>query len=278
MLYDVTFACPAEGDHPCEVTVADDGTVTSAGGMATAMDSAAETQKLAVSTDVDTRDVTVGLIITADTYTIQPGDSMDAGDATFSCPAEGVPCVVTVDADEGTVTSVGGMASAMNSDAGNAKLAVSTDVDTRDVTVGLIITADTYTIQPGASMDAGDATFTCPEEGVPCVVTVDADADTVTSVGGMASAMNSDAGNAKLAVSTNVDTSNLEVGLTIQPGTYTIDPEMSKDLYDATFTCPAGGVPCVVTVVLNYDGTTTVTSRRRRGDGDDLCCRKHEAW
>jgi hypothetical protein len=56
-----------------------------------------------------------------------------------------------------------------------AMLAVSNDVDTGDVTVGLEITAVTYTIQPGGSMDFGDATFTCDTGGVPCVVTVDDD-------------------------------------------------------------------------------------------------------
>ena len=47
---DVTFACPAEG-APCEVTVAEDGTITSppgsAPGMATAMDSASAAARLA---------------------------------------------------------------------------------------------------------------------------------------------------------------------------------------------------------------------------------------
>ena len=199
--YDATFTCPEEG-LSCEVTVADDRTATSVGGLATAMNSGPGNDKLAVSNDVDTGDVTVGLEITEGTYTIQPGGSMDFGEATFTCDTGGVPCVVTVDADG--ATSVGGMATAMNSDDGNDRLAVSNDVDTSDVTVGLEITEGTYTIQPGGSMDFGEATFTCDTGGVPCVVTVDADG--ATSVGGMATAMNSDDGNDRLAVSNDVGT------------------------------------------------------------------------
>ena len=255
--YDATFTCPA-GGMSCEVTVADDGTATSAGGLATAMNSVPGNAKLAVENSVDTGMVTTGLTITAGTYTIPPGGSMDAGDATFTCSAGGVPCVVTV-ADDGTATSAGGTAMAMNSAAGIAKVNAPSDVDTSDVTVGLEITADTYTIPPGGSMDAGDATFTCSELGAPCVVTV-ADDGTVKSAGGTATAMNSSAGNSKVYASNPVDTSSVVAGLIIRPGTYTIQPDGEMDLYDATFTCPAGGVPCMVRVDLNADGTTTVTS------------------
>jgi hypothetical protein len=114
------------------------------------MNSDAGNNKLAVENTVDTSTVTAGLIITAGTFTLQPGDSRNQYDATFSCPEDGVRCVVTVD-DEGNATSVGGAATAMNSAAGNDKLAVSNDVDTSDVTVGLDITAGTYTIQPGGT-------------------------------------------------------------------------------------------------------------------------------
>ena len=88
---------------------------------------------------VDMSMVTVGLIIPAGTFTILPGESRDQYDATFTCPAEGMSCEVTV-ADDGTATSVGGLATAMNSVPGNAKLAVENPVDTGDVTVGLTIT------------------------------------------------------------------------------------------------------------------------------------------
>ena len=65
---------------------------------------------------------------------------MEAGDATFTCSELGAPCVVTVD-DEGNVTSAGGTATAMNSDAGNAKVYAPNNVDTSMVLAGLIIKA-----------------------------------------------------------------------------------------------------------------------------------------
>ena len=255
--YDATFTCPADGVR-CVVTVDDEGTAMSVGGAATAMNSDAGNNKLVVENTVDTSDVTVGLTIEPGMYTIDPGGSMDAGDATFTCSAGGVPCVVTV-ADDGTATSAGGTAMAMNSDAGNAKRDAPSDVDTGMVTVGLEITAGTYTIQPGESENAGDATFTCSELGAPCVVTV-ADDGTVTSAGGMATAMNSSDGNLKVYASEKVDTSEVLAGLIIKPGMYTILPGEDMDLFDANFECPEGGLPCVVRVDLNADGTTSVTS------------------
>ena len=164
-----------------------------------------------VTPTVDMSMVTVGLIIPAGTFTILPGESRDQYDATFTCPAEGMSCEVTV-ADDGTATSVGGLATAMNSVPGNAKLEVSNDVDTGMVTVGLTITAGMYTIQPGENMDAGDATFTCSAGGLPCVVTV-ADDGAATSAGGTAMAMNSAAGDAKRDAPSDVDTGDVTVGL-----------------------------------------------------------------
>ena len=264
--YDATFTCPAEGPS-CEVTVADDRTATSAGGLATAMNSVPGNAKLAVSSAVDTGMVTTGLTIAPGTYPIPPGGNMDAGDATITCSEGGVPCEVTVELEADgttTATSAGGMATAMNSDAGNDRLAMPSSF-TNTVTVGLTIVPGTYPIDPGGDMVVGDVTFTCDPGGVPCMVTVELEADgttTATSAGGMATAMNSAAGNARLAESNDVDTTNLvmTLGLIIQPGTHPMDPGGVMDLYDATFTCPAGGLPCVVTVVLDRDGNTIVTS------------------
>ena len=80
--------------------------------------------------------VTIGLTISPGSYTIQPGDTMDAGDAAFRCPAGGLPCVVTV-ADDGTAMSGGGMATAMNSGAGYAKLSVANAVDLDELADGI---------------------------------------------------------------------------------------------------------------------------------------------
>ena len=77
-------------------------------------------------TDVSTDMVTAGLTPDSGTYNIQPGETATAGDVTFACPAEGSSCEVTVtEADDGstTVTSAGGMATAMTSDSAVARLA-----------------------------------------------------------------------------------------------------------------------------------------------------------
>ena len=121
-----------------------------------------------VTTDM----VSDGLTITPGTFTIQSGDTAVVGDVIYTCPPDGQSCVVTV-ADD-SITSVGGAATAMNSEAGNAKaadlemlamlLAVMNDVDATTVTMlaGLVIKPGEYEIQPGESEDAYDATFTCP--------------------------------------------------------------------------------------------------------------------
>ena len=82
--------------------------------------------KQALITDVSTDMVTAGLTPDPGTYTIQPGGTANAGDVTFTCPAEGPSCEVTV-AEDGTVTSAPGsapgMATAMDSASAAARLA-----------------------------------------------------------------------------------------------------------------------------------------------------------
>ena len=78
--------------------------------------------KQALITDVSTEMVTAGLTPDAGTYNIQPGGTANAGDVAFVCSAEGSSCEVTV-ADDGTVTSAGGMATAMDSTSAAARLA-----------------------------------------------------------------------------------------------------------------------------------------------------------
>ena len=87
----------------------------------------------ATVTDVSTDMVTAGLTPDSGTYTIQPGGTANAGDVTFACPAEGSSCEVTVaEADDGstTVTSAGGMATAMTSASAEERLAALDELDT----------------------------------------------------------------------------------------------------------------------------------------------------
>ena len=280
----------------CVVTVDADG-VTSTGGMATAMNSAAAQTRLdeearldalrAVMTNVDISSITVGLIIRPGTNEIEPGGSMDMYDATFTCPAVAeVACVVTVELNydgTNTVKSAGGAATAMVSAAGTLKLTATGSVDMSMVTAGLTeITEGMYPLQPGGNMDAGDVTFTCPVVGVPCTVTVtvtdDVDADdektgttttTVTFLGGMAMAADSAAGKVKLAVENEalVVTGLAPRYTTITVGMYTIQPGENLDVGEANFVCPAGGIPCVVTVTeeANDDGTTATITIKSTG-------------
>ena len=148
------------------------------------------------------------------------------------------------------------------------RVAVNT-VDTSMVTTGLTIMPGTYNIPAGGRMNAGDATLTCPAGEVPCAVTVASDG-TAMSVGGTAMAMNSAVGYAKLnvvnVVALTVTINDSEVNLLamgyeiITPGTYTIQPGSNMDVGDANLACPAGGVPCVVTVTVSELAVTTITS------------------
>ena len=85
--------------------------------------------KQTLITDVSTEMVTAGLTLDPGTYTIQPGGTATAGDVTFACPAEGSSCEVTV-ADDGNVTSAGGMATAMDSASATKRLAAEAARDT----------------------------------------------------------------------------------------------------------------------------------------------------
>ena len=72
--------------------------------------------------NVSLADVTPGyMALTAGTLDITAGGSTDHGDVTFTCAAGGEDCVVTVAVD-GMVTATGGMVTAMNSQAYQARL------------------------------------------------------------------------------------------------------------------------------------------------------------
>ena len=102
--------------------------------------------KQALITDVSTDMVTTGLTPDSGTYLMQPGGTATAGDVTFTCPKEGSPCEVTV-ADDGTVTSAGGMATAMDSDSATARAAAVAEAMTaetaRAAAVAEAMTAET---------------------------------------------------------------------------------------------------------------------------------------
>lgn len=91
---------------------------------------------------VDTSGVASGAMVQAGSYTIAAGQSATHGDITYSCAAGGEDCMVEVMAD-GTTTSAGGMATAMNS----------AGYDERVRLVGLINTLRTQLgLAPGADV------------------------------------------------------------------------------------------------------------------------------
>ena len=88
--------------------------------------------------------------------TIAAGASMDSGSVTFRCAAGGGACMVTVAAD-GTVTSTGGMVTAMNSTAyqaalDDAKQTAATTLDSS--TTALMTLAGPATMEGSARMMA----------------------------------------------------------------------------------------------------------------------------
>ncbi|MCY4641406.1 MAG: hypothetical protein OXC41_01695, partial [Gammaproteobacteria bacterium] len=216
----VTFTCPAGGDA-CTVAQADDGSITSTGGMATVMvadsvttglqaaiDAKAETDRLAaVSHDVDVTDLpSEHNTIPAGDYLIEAGKYLEVGDAKFTCPAGPVACNVsvttmTVTLDNGTtgtrtvVMSMGGAATVASSDDALDRIAMA---EMHDVAItyaeGYGPTPNTYNIAPGETENAGNVDFSCPAASrVNCVVVV-ADNGTITNTGGAATAAQSQTG------------------------------------------------------------------------------------
>ena len=116
---EITFTCPAGDACSVNVTVADDGTATatSTGGAAMAANSAAYTARttpMAVNLAGVARDARR----VAGTEGIDAGETADIGEITFTCPAGGENCSVTVTvADDGSATamSTGAVATAANS-------------------------------------------------------------------------------------------------------------------------------------------------------------------
>ena len=93
--------------------------------------------------NVDLRDLLENFTtITAGIYNINPGRTRDVDDATFTCPSGGLACEIVV-ADDGTVTSAGGMATAQNSMAANtSKMAIALTATTDGALLSTAATAD----------------------------------------------------------------------------------------------------------------------------------------
>ncbi len=194
--------------------------------------------------------------VTAGDYAIDPGQSSDAGDVTFSCPAGGAACAVTVAAD-GTVTykDDGGVPTVAPSQAATTSQVAAAFLQDNSGMEYNTVTAGSYEIQAGESSDAGDVTFSCPAGGAACAVTV-ADDGTVMYDGGLPTVAASQAATTAQvsAAFLAADKAGNEYN-TVTAGSYEIQAGESSDAGDVTFSCPAGGAACKVTVA--DDGTVT---------------------
>ena len=185
-----------------------------------------------------------GLTILPGMYTIAPGETEDTGVVAFTCSAEGVRCLVTV-ADDGTITSAGGVATAMITAEGFKRLYRAQIVDLGELADNYdTITPGTYPIEPGRNTDVDDANFTCPVGSVRCTVTVAADG-TVTSVEGAATAKNSD------GVMTTMTAIALYTAFSSVASSPVVDTASSDNSSVASSTTGK------VTITLNHTATTT---------------------
>ena len=190
------------------------------------------TDGMAMTHLVKTDLVTDGLTIMPGTYSIQSGESEDAGDATFTCLAGGLSCDVTVTvADDGgstTVESVGGMATAMDSVVGTLRVAVMTAEGERDAAL-----EDLRIAEETAEMDrvAAAEELRIAEAALRLA-------------------------NLRLNAS-DVDLDELDDDFkTIPEVVYTIQQGQNMDVGDANFSCPADAAdPCEVNV--DEDGNVT---------------------
>ena len=215
----VTFTCPA-GGPACDVTVADDGTVTSVGGMATAMDSAAGTMKLAVEARIAKAEEAARIAEEARLAAVEEARLAEEArvaaveaarvaeearlaaveDARLAEVARMAEETARIAAEEAArLAEVARMTEETARIAAEERAALLESVNPFDVTTAMdygnvtpgvyeIDSGDTYT-HPG-----DDVTFACPADGPLCVVVVavsEAGVASYTSLGGAATGANS---------------------------------------------------------------------------------------
>ena len=110
-----------------------------------------------------------GAMATAGEYAIAAGETMDAGDVTFACPAGGADCTVTVDAD-GAATSAGGMATAARSAAYIAAATAAAETKETAISTEAAVAADDD--GPGGADATTDHTIAIARDGDGTTVTI----------------------------------------------------------------------------------------------------------
>ena len=243
------------------------------------------TDGMVMTHPVDTTTVSAGLTIMPGTHSIQPGETADAGYVTFTCPAGGPACDVTV-ADDSTVTSVGGMATAMDSAAGTMKLAVEARIAKAEEAARIAEEARVAAVEDArlaeeARVAAVEAARVAEEARLAAVedarLAEEArmaeetariaaeEAARLAEVARMTEETARIAAEERAALLESVNpfavTTAKDYG-NVTPGVYEID---SGDTYthpgdDVTFACPAGGPLCVVVVAVSEAGVPSYTS------------------
>ena len=246
-------------------------------------------QPALVVTEVNTDTVTTGLTPDSGTYPIQPGGTANAGDVAFAC--EGSPCEVTV-ADDGTVTSTGGMVTAMTSDSAVARVAaveaarVAEDAqavaeqaqqdaeDARDV--ALLAQQDAEDARDAALLAQGGA-----EGDKTAAEQLQQDAEDARDVALLAQQDAEDARDAALLAeaaallaeaAAKERARQLTMVTQIKPdlagdfdkvtaGTHTLPSGDVMEIDDVRIECPAAaGIPCTVVIIVDSDGMASYTS------------------
>ena len=208
-------------------------------------------------------DVPAALITALEGYTGATmggqGDRVTIGDYTFTCMSDSCSVAVAPDGSHFTTTGTIVVSSYMEPP---APMPMPMQVSLAGVADDATKMIGSVTIEAGMSADIGEVTFSCPAGGDACAVVVTKNDDgtfSATSTGGAATAANSSAYDARTAV-TAVDLMGVADDAAMMTGSVTIGAGMSADIGEVTYSCPTGGLDCVVEVTTNDDGTHSATS------------------
>ena len=226
----VAVSCPT-GGMACVVNVA------SSDGATATYEEAGGTPTVEVVTGMV--NLPSGHAIPAASYTIEPGTTEEYGNVAVSCPSGGMACVVNVassDAATATYEQTGGTPT------------IETASGVVNLPTGHAIPTARYTIEPGATVEYGNVTISCPSGGMACVLNVaSSDAATATYVqtGGTPT------------IETAAGVVSLPAGHAIPAASYTIEPGATEEYGNVAVSCPSGGMACVVNVASSDAATAT---------------------
>ena len=240
---DVTFACSDEDEgSSCEVTVADDGTVTSAGGMATAMTSASAAARLAaVAAAAASEAARVAAVAEAEASEAARVAAVAEAEA-----SEAARVAAVAEAEASEAARVAAVAEAEASEAARVAAVAAANASEEDkvAAVAAAAMAETERLAAVAEAEASEAARVAAVAAAAM-----AETERLAAVAALRLA------NLRLNAS-DVDLDELDANfMTIPEGVYTIPQGQNMDVGDANFSCSAGGSSCEVNV--DEDGNVT---------------------